>query len=142
MSRLVLDASMALAWLFDRPSQVEKDLAGTALSLLSESETLVPSLWHVEISNALLVGERRRVITEAQSADYLHRLENLPIGTDYVVSLESRRYSVMSLAREYQLTTYDATYLDLALRMSAVLATFDRKLANAMIEAGGQVLGR
>lgn len=141
MSKLVLDASMALAWIFDRPSQSERELADTALSLLNHDETLVPVLWHLEISNALLVGERRHVITEAQSMDYLSRLEKLPISTDYAASLESRRSSVMSLAREYQLTAYDAIYLDLALRIGAVLATYDRKLLNAMILAGGQVLG-
>lgn len=45
----------------------------------------------------------------------------------------------MALARHHELSAYDATYLDLALRSGAALATFDRKLADAMREAGGAV---
>lgn len=48
---------------------------------------------------------------------------------------------VLALAREHGLTAYDATYLELALRVGAVLATFDGKLADAMRRAGGTVFG-
>lgn len=58
--------------------------------------------------------------------------------TDNIVP-QSRREIVMALAREYALTAYDATYLDLALRTGATLATFDKKLAEAMRRAGGAV---
>jgi predicted nucleic acid-binding protein len=98
----------------------------------------VPALWHAEISNALLVGERRKVVREAQVLDYLSRLSKLPIITDDVEPA-SRREGVMALARQYGLSAYDATYLDLALRQGAVLATFDRRLAEAMTSTGGQL---
>jgi predicted nucleic acid-binding protein len=51
----------------------------------------------------------------------------------------SRRDTVMALAREHMLTAYDATYLDLALRKDAALATFDTELLDAMYRAGGKV---
>jgi predicted nucleic acid-binding protein len=136
--KLVLDASMALAWLFERNQPEEADCADRMLIALADAETSVPSLWHTEIINALLVGERRRVVTEAQVIDYLNRLSLLPISTDNSAP-ENRRDSVMALAREYELTAYDATYLDLALRADAILATFDVKLAKAMRRAGGKV---
>jgi predicted nucleic acid-binding protein len=47
----------------------------------------------------------------------------------------------LTLARAYQLTGYDATYLELVLRVGGVLATFDRQLADAVRKAGGRVLG-
>jgi predicted nucleic acid-binding protein len=93
-----------------------------------------------EIANALLVGERRKVITEAQVIDYLERLSHLPIMTDDATPA-SRRDSVMSLAREYGLTAYDATYLELALRTNSVLATFDSQLIDAMHQVGGKIFG-
>jgi predicted nucleic acid-binding protein len=131
---------MALAWLFERKDAKEVSCAEKALLAVMKSETSVPVLWHTEVANALLVGERRGAATEAQVIDYLNRLSALPIATDDTV-VANRRDSVMALAREHGLTAYDATYLDLALRTDAVLATFDIKLANAMRSAGGMVFG-
>lgn len=138
--KLVIDASMALAWLFERNNTEEIDCADRALLALADAEPSVPSLWHTEIANALLVGERRKIVTEARVIDYLNRLSRLPITTDDTAPA-SRRDLVMALAREYGLTAYDATYLDLALRIDAVLATFDNNLADAMRRAGGTVFG-
>ncbi len=135
---LVLDASMALAWLFKRNTSEETQEADQALLSITTTETLVPTLWHTEIINALLLGERRKIVTEAQIIDYLNRLSNLPIVTDDV-PLISRRDFVMALGREHGLTAYDATYLDLALRTNGTLATFDKKLATATLNAGGKI---
>lgn len=138
--RLVLDASMALAWVFERENTEEADCAERVLLVLAEAETSVPALWHTEVANALLVGERRRVVNEAQVMDYLSRLHALPITTD-TAAPALRREVVMALAREHRLTAYDATYLDLALRTGSVLATFDGKLADATRRAGATVFG-
>jgi predicted nucleic acid-binding protein len=136
--KIVLDASMALAWIFERQNKKENLCSQKTLIAMTDSETIVPTLWHIEITNALLVGERRKVITEAQVIDYLNRLSKLPILTDETV-ISNRREMIMALAREYELTAYDATYLDLALRVNAILATFDNKLATAMEKAGGKI---
>jgi len=136
--KLVLDASMTLAWLFERQNTDEAQCADRALLAIAERETYAPPLWHTEVANGLLVGERRRVVTEAQVIDYLNRLSGLPIIIDDAPTA-SRRDLVMALAREHSLTAYDATYLDLALRKDAVLATFDTKLADAMRRAGGTI---
>jgi predicted nucleic acid-binding protein len=135
--KLVLNASMALAWIFERKKKAEIDRADRVLLELKNIDAAVPSLWHIEIVNALLVGERRHV-TEAQVVDYLNRLSGLPIITDNIAT-SSRRDLVMSLAREHNLTAYDAIYLDLALRTNSVLATFDTDLTKAMHRAGGVV---
>lgn len=135
---LVIDASMALAWIYARERPDEADCADRALQTITEMEASVPSLWQTEIANALLVGERRKIITEAQTIDYLTRLARLPIAVDEATAA-ARQDQVIALAREYTLTAYDATYLDLALRMGAVLATFDGKLAGAMQRAGGEL---
>jgi predicted nucleic acid-binding protein len=136
--KIILDASMALAWLFERQKLTEAESADRLLVTLPDLEVSVPALWHTEVANGLLVAERRRVITEAQVIDYLNRLSLLPITTDDSF-ISSRRDSIMALAREYELTAYDATYLELALRKNAILATFDGKLAKAMQHAGGKI---
>ncbi len=136
--KLVIDASMALAWFFERSDAAQAHCAQSALLAISEADVYVPALWHIEITNALLVGERRRVVSTAQVLDYLSRLSRLPIITDDTPST-SRRDLIMALAREHNLTAYDATYLDLALRSNATLATFDKQLARALNEAGGKL---
>lgn len=135
---LVIDASMALAWIYAREKPTEAECADHALQAITEMAVVVPSLWHIEIANALLVGERRKLITEAQTIDFLTRLAHLPIDVDGATPA-ARQEQVMALAREHGLTSYDATYLDLALRRGAVLATFDVKLADAMRRAGGKL---
>ena len=72
------------------------------------------------------------------AADFASKLGRLPITTDSAAPAE-RREVVMALAREHRLTAHDATYLDLALRNGAALATFDGALASAMRNAGGVV---
>lgn len=137
---LVLDASVALAWLIERESEKERKIAGDVLSALAETPAIVPALWHSEIVNALLIGQRRGVLKEATTIDFLERLSHLPVETDEMDAAESRN-GVLALAKEHRLTAYDATYLELALRSGAKLATFDRKLGRAMQEAGGEVIG-
>lgn len=127
---VVLDASAALAWLFERQAPDEAAQAAQLLDNLETQSAWVPALWHIEVANALLVAERRGVVTEAQISAYLSRLSQLPIETDATPSA-ARQEAVMSLARRMNLSAYDATYLDLALRADAWLATFDQKLAAA-----------
>src|SRR5260364_59011 len=135
---VVIDASMALAWLFERSKPEEADCAACLLSSMAVVKPVVPPLWHTEIANALLMGERRHVVHEAHVIDYLTLLSYLPITTDDAAPA-SRRDQVMGLAREDKLTAYDATYLDSAFHNGAVLATFDVELAEAVCRAGGTV---
>lgn len=135
---LVLDASATLAWLFERTERSEAKRADRLLDAIASKVTLVPTLWHSEICNALLVAERRKVTSEAQVTDFLARLSKLPIDTDPMPTA-ARRDVVLAQARRFQLSVYDACYLDLALRSGAVLASFDKKLLEAMRKAGGEV---
>jgi predicted nucleic acid-binding protein len=136
----VLDASMALAWLFPRTDPSEYALADKALDEVNDEEFLVPAIWYGEVSNAILRGERKGLITFSQSASFLAELALADIETDSDPP-KLRQPAVLALARTYTLTAYDATYLELALRTGAVLETFDQKLAEAMRQAGGRVFG-
>ena len=135
---LVLDASAALAWIFERTDSAQAAQANRLLADLAKQTVWVPSLWYTEVANALLIGERRGVVKEAQLVDYLARLSRLPIQADDS-PVASRQEAVIALGRQLKLTAYDANYLELALRNGARLATFDTKLATAMREVGGEV---
>lgn len=137
---VVLDASVALAWLVQRVKPEEAAVAEQVLRGLNAVKAIVPALWHVEITNGLVTAERRKAVTEAQGSDFLARLGRLPIRTDEV-PLSQRRETLRALAREHSLTAYDAAYLELALREGAALASFDGALVAAMRRAGGVVVG-
>ncbi len=132
---LVLDASAALAWAFERTDPAEAAQARALLGRLATEEAIVPELWHLEVLNALVVANRRGAIGMAKASDFLERLDALPIRT-HPVSLSARKEQLFGLAREHELTAYDAAYLDLAIRTHCTLATFDRRLASACDRAG------
>jgi predicted nucleic acid-binding protein len=137
---LVLDASMALAWQFKRADPAEAVLADKALEELSSAQAAVPAIWYAEVASGLLRGERQGVIPPTQTAYFLNELSQADIVADEI-STRARQVSVLDLARTYGLTAYDATYLELAMRRAAILATFDRKLAEAARAAGVRVFG-
>jgi predicted nucleic acid-binding protein len=135
---LVLDASVALAWIFDRADVDEVVQANSALAQLRDQTTVVPALWHAEVLNALIVAQRRKVITASKALDFISRLGKLPILTDSAVP--SRKEYVMALAHEHELSGYDALYLELAIRTRGALATFDKRLARVRDKAGLKAL--
>lgn len=137
---IVLDASMALAWLFKRADAPEAVIASRGFVEVSRHGALVPGLWFLEVANTLLVFERTRRISELDSVNYLKGLALLTITQDDlpVASVQPR---MLELGRRSNLSAYDATYLELAIRNAAVLATFDRRLSEAARAAGVRVFG-
>lgn len=136
----VLDASMALGWLFTRTNPAEAALADQTLRDLAITSWVVPAMWYAEVANGLLRGERAGLIQSPQTGFFLDRLSRAKIETDQE-SPRTHQVSLLAFARAYRLTAYDSAYLELALRTGRTLATFDQKLAEAMRKAGGQVFG-
>ncbi len=130
--RLVLDCSVVFAWYFADEAGPYADAVALALA---KSVAVVPSLFHLEAANTLVVGERRRCSTEAQAAAFLARLAALPIAVDG--QTVTRAWSdTIALARAHALSTYDAAYLELALRLALPLASLDEKLRGAAAAVG------
>jgi predicted nucleic acid-binding protein len=129
----VLDSSVALAWFFaDEADAYANDVAHKFAS----ARALVPAIWPLEIANTIVMGERRKRSTEAQAARWLTYLQGLPIDVEPTV-ITFAWGNVLRLAREHQVSTYDAAYLELALRRSRPLATLDDGLRTALRAAGG-----
>jgi predicted nucleic acid-binding protein len=87
----------------------------------------------LELANGLVVAERRRRITRAESTRFLGLVGELPIRIDQTSTLAS---SIIDLARDYELSAYEAAYLELALRLGHPLATLDQRLRSAADRAG------
>jgi len=135
MSVLVLDCSVTMAWCFEDECDA---LADAVLGVFGETEVWVPALWPIEVANVLLVAERRRRLTSAGSARFLELLGGLPIVVDGGTH-ERAFQSVLSKGRELGLSAYDATYVDLAIRLGAPLATRDKSLRQACEKHGVDV---
>ncbi len=128
MSTFVLDCSVAIAWLFQDEASPNTDQL--LKELRNDSNALVPNLWRLEFGNALTQAERRGRITAAQLTTTLELVRNLPITTD--AETDSRAFrEILNLARTTSLTTYDASYLELAMRHGVPLATLDKALIRA-----------
>lgn len=100
------------------------------LDLVAKEGAIVPSLWSLEIGNVLLMSERKMRITLEQRQKALHILTELPIIIDTMTSNHAW-LETMELAERHNLTLYDASYLELSLRRSLPLATFDKQLKKA-----------
>jgi predicted nucleic acid-binding protein len=133
IKRLVLDASVAVAWCF--PEESTPFTEGVLDLLASGTEALTAAIWPFEVANALLVGERRKRISVAQVTTVLQRISALPITVD-PVRTDTAFGQILSVARQDQLTEYDGAYLELALREGLTLATMDKGLQRAARNAG------
>jgi predicted nucleic acid-binding protein len=129
---LVVDASVALAWCFDDEASPVSD---AILDMVKDDGAIVPSLWHLELANVLLQAERRGRTIVGGLVARLELLDQLPIATDAETSGRAWR-EVLALARSERLTTYDAAYLELAVRRGLSLATRDEALLGAAKRLG------
>lgn len=132
MKRFVVDCSVVMAWCFEDEADRYADMI---LDLLVESEAVVPSLWALEVANVLLVGERRKRLTEAGSRRFIELLYELPVTMDQETS-ERALSGILSIGREHGLSSYDAAYLELAMREGIALATRDDGLKEAAKKCG------
>ncbi|QSA96921.1 type II toxin-antitoxin system VapC family toxin [Methylococcus sp. EFPC2] len=136
MTGFVLDCSIAVSWCFEDEASAATD---ELLERVRDETALVPALWHLELGNVLLQAERRGRISTGDVTARLELLANLPIATDEETTTRALR-EVLTLARAEKLTTYDAVYLELAMRRGLPLATKDHALADAAKRVGIIVL--
>ena len=123
----VLDSSVALAMLLpDEHSAAADALA----SRLAEGSIAVPTIWHLEVRNAMLAALRARRITAAEFDERLEVLGLLPLEVEPPADAAALKRTV-ALARRHDLSVYDASYVDLAKQRSVPLATLDAKLRKA-----------
>ena len=136
MSGFVLDASCAVATLLSDEAGAQGE---AILRRISRETPWVPPLWFTETGNALETARRRKHITSGDLTEILQNLVTWSVSVDHEDPLLLLP-RIISLAKDHELTVYDATYLELAGRLAVPLATFDAKLADRAAKAGIPVL--
>jgi predicted nucleic acid-binding protein len=133
IKRFVLDASVAVAWCFEDETT---KFTESVLDLFSEgAEALVPSIWPLEVANALLIAERRKRIALAQVTLLLQRIAGLSISV-IATNTEQAFGQILSIACQQGLSEYDAAYLNLALLQELPLASLDSELRRSARTVG------
>ena len=129
----VADCSLAMAWCF------EDEATPRTEALLDRTETdavVVPLHWPLEVTNVLRTAVKRGRLTESQSVKKAAALMSLSVRYDPL----THQLAFTTTCQKYKLTSYDAAYLELALRLGAGLATNDDGLARAAKQAGVTLL--
>jgi len=133
---IVIDSSVALSWCFEDEASAEMD---SIFEHVRDQGAVVPGIWHLEVGNVLLQAEKRGRITTSDATARLALITELPIMTDHETTTRAWR-EILTLARAEALTTYDTTYLELAVRRGLPLATKDDALLSAAKRLGVAVL--
>ena len=130
MRGFVFDNSVAMRCILESNKASDQAYAEKVLKSFVNMDALVPNLWHLEAVNVLLGAERRSEISTGEIEGFISQLENLPIHIDSLTSHQAFNRTI-SLARAYNLSSYDAAYLELAVRVGIPLATLDKDLIKA-----------
>jgi predicted nucleic acid-binding protein len=132
----VLDASVTLSWLLRDAGTRDVSYAFAVLEALRAGiAAAVPMTWGLELANVLARAEGKGQLTEAQSESFLEMLQATAIEADPATFTQALT-DTLQLARRYRLSSYDASYLELALRAALPLATLDEELRRAAQKAG------
>ena len=133
----IVDCSIAMAWLFNDEATPK---TAALLNRLATETALVPAWWFIEITNVLAMAERKGRIKPTESDAFIADLSKLGIERDD--EAPDRAFThLLALCRRHRLTSYDAIYLDLAVRRNLPLATLDDALRKAAHKSGVRLLG-
>lgn len=121
----VLDSSLALAFVWKDEATPQTDAVLDSLG--HGAKALVPALWRWEVANALVMAERRKRISPSDASRHLFQLGKLPIEVDEAAPDQAWTASHV-LAQKHQLSSYDAVYLEMAIRHALPLGSLDEPL--------------
>ncbi len=139
--RFVLDNSVVMRWLLNDGSQERLAYASKVLDLLTQdtSEALVPGVWSLEVANVLVKAQAKGLVSEARASAFVGLLSEMTITVDGSTAARALG-DTLQLARRFRLSSYDAAYLELALREGLPLATLDADLQGAMVQVGSALV--
>ena len=123
----VIDASVIISW---RDPREQNGYGQRILRCLSKESAIAPVICCLEINNVLRLFEKRELISHDTVLETIDFIAALPIRLDDA-PIDFRIPRVMELACKYDLTIYDSSYMELAVRLGLPLATMDNKLIEA-----------
>ena len=133
-SSFVLDNSVLCSWFLRNQASEYGDLVA---GQLRQIDAHAPWLLQLEFTNVLRTACRRGSLSVAAASEIVDQIALLPIRID---ASPPQPAALLSLALRFQLSSYDAAYLELALRLQLPIATRDADLAEAAWAAGVGVL--
>ena len=136
MSKLVIDASVALKWFLRDEKYGDRALGLLDRFVRGELELVAPSLMVYEVINALVIAQRKGRIAEERVLNSISGFISLGITSVDVAGLEAR---VLHFCRVYDRSAYDASYLAVAEQESLELVTGDERLYNSTKGKAGWV---
>lgn len=127
-----------MRWMFQDGATEDRAYAQHILERMQDPDVLAlaPAVWPLEVGNVIVRAEAKNLLSEARSAVFLALLQDMAIQVE-PISAQRALSDTLQLARRYGLSSYDASYLELALREGLPLATNDQKLRQALEKAGG-----
>jgi predicted nucleic acid-binding protein len=131
----VLDNSVTMRWFFGDGKPAEMTFAHRVLDALKDDNAIVPVTWGLEVANVIARAEARGLVSEARSGEFLELLDGVRIEVDAATFTQARS-GTLQLARRHNLSAYDASYLELAIRRGLALATLDQGLQKAAKKSG------
>ena len=127
VEHFVVDNSVVMSWCFKDETNRYAD---SILDRLTKATAVVPSIWPLEVVNILLVAEQQKRLSESDSIRFITLVSQLPIVVEHELP-EKMMQELLALARGNNLSSYDASYLDLAMRKGFPIATSDNNLIEA-----------
>ena len=134
MKQAVADASLCAAWILsDELSEKAEQLLAQIIK--GSVGLVVPALWHYEMSNLLRSAQRRKRLSEEDAREALESLNQVPLQIEDLPEGPARK-RILHLALQFDLSSYDASYLELADRHKIPLHTADAQLQAAARQLG------
>jgi predicted nucleic acid-binding protein len=120
MKICVVDCSYFLSFIMPDEKNNGIDLAAYSV--------FVPSIFFLECMNVLKTALKKQRITQVQYEECMWAFKDLPFNVDHFSSTQESLQTISRLSLEHNLTSYDASYVELASRLSASLGTNDKKI--------------
>ena len=133
----VLDSSFCGAFIL--PDEKSTEVSAFFETIADNSVCHVPSLFWYEISNLLNTAIRRKRISSSDIQDLLNIIPHSKIFTDTRAGKEYTEL-ITNLAFEYNLSSYDSAYLELAIHKDAMIGTLDENLSKVCVKAGLKIV--
>lgn len=126
---LVIDCSFAMSQIL--PDELESVRPDDYYEKFDNIQKIfVPSIFYLECNNVLLSSLKRNRILLKDYNEYINLISDLPVEVDNFSGTRESLSMIGNLSKKYSITSYDASYIELALRKNAFFASFDKKLTN------------
>jgi predicted nucleic acid-binding protein len=124
-----------MCWLLNDGKPAAVAYASRVLEALKDGQAVVPGVWGLEVANVIAKIEAKALVTEARTQAFVATLQQMNIVVDKATASHALG-GILHLAKRYKLSSYDAAYLELAMREGLQLATLDDALEKAARKAG------